>query len=204
MCDVLKPALAPERRAPPAPSGEEDGALMARVAAGDALAFRALVERHSAMVHGLAWRMLGPADAEDVVQESFTRLWVNAKGWSPAGGGLGGWLRRVATNLCLDRLRKPRTVGDAVLADHADGALPADAQLDADKRAAAVAAAVRALPDRQRAAIVLTYYEGLPNAEAAAILGLGVKAVESLLVRARQALTQILARQGLIEQGGTA
>jgi RNA polymerase sigma-70 factor (ECF subfamily) len=177
---------------------------MARVAAGDAAAFRLLVERHSAMVHALAWRMLGAADAEDVVQESFTRLWVNAKGWAPAGGGLGGWLRRVATNLCLDRLRKPRTVGDALLADHEDAAPLADARLDEARRQAAVADAVRALPDRQRAAIVLTYYEGVPNAEAAAILGLGVKAVESLLVRARQVLTRTLARQGLIEQGDPA
>src|SRR3954451_5901493 len=110
---------------------------MARAAAGDALAFRALVERHMAMVHALAWRMLGPADAEDVVQESFTRLWVNAKGWAPAGGGLGGWLRRGATNLCLDRLRRPRTVSDALLADHEDGAPPADLRLDAARRQAA-------------------------------------------------------------------
>jgi len=201
---VLKPAIASERRSPPASSAESDGALMARVAAGDAAAFRSLVERHSAMVHALAWRMLGAVDAEDVVQESFTRLWVNAKGWAPAGGGLGGWLRRVATNLCLDRLRKPRTLSDETLADHEDEAPLADARFDSARRQAAVAAAIRALPDRQRAAIILTYYEGVPNAEAAAILGLGVKAVESLLVRARQALTQILARQGLIEQGGTA
>jgi RNA polymerase sigma-70 factor (ECF subfamily) len=177
---------------------------MARVAGGDAIAFRALVEQHAAMIHALAWRMLGAADAEDVVQESFTRLWVNARGWAPAGGGLGGWLRRVATNLCLDRLRKPRPAGDELLADYPDEAPPADARLDASRRSAAVAAAVRALPDRQRAAIVLTYYEGVPNAEAAAILGLGVKAVESLLVRARQALTASLARQGLIEQEGRA
>jgi RNA polymerase sigma-70 factor (ECF subfamily) len=177
---------------------------MARVAAGDTAAFRALVERHAAMVHALAWRMLGPADAEDVVQESFTRLWVNAKGWAPAGGGLGGWLRRVATNLCLDRLRKPRTVSDDLLADHEDEAPLADARLDEARRQAAVADAVRALPDRQCAAIVLTYYEGVPNAEAAAILGLGVKAVESLLVRARRGLTRILHRQGLVEQGGPA
>jgi RNA polymerase sigma-70 factor (ECF subfamily) len=183
---------------------EGDAALMARVAAGDAAAFRMLVDRHSAMVHALAWRMLGAADAEDVVQESFTRLWVNAKGWTPSGGGLGGWLRRVATNLCLDRLRRPRTVGDALLADHADEAPPADVRFDEARRQTAVADAVRALPDRQRAAIVLTYYEGVPNAEAAAILGLGVKAVESLLVRARQALVATLARQGLIEQGGAA
>jgi RNA polymerase sigma-70 factor, ECF subfamily len=148
--------------------------------------------------------MLGPADAEDVVQESFTRLWVNAKGWTPTGGGLGGWLRRVATNLCLDRLRRPRTLGDEALAGHADAAPLADAALDAARRQAAVADAVRALPDRQRAAIVLTYYEGVPNAEAAAILGLGIKAVESLLVRARQALVRTLASQGLIEEGGRA
>ena len=197
---MLKPAAAPETEMPSARGAEGDAALMARVAAGDGAAFRLLVERHSAMVHALAWRMLGPADAEDVVQESFTRLWVNAKGWAPAGGGLGGWLRRVATNLCLDRLRRPRTVGDELLAGHADEAPLADATLDAARRQQAVADAVRALPDRQRAAIVLTYYEGLPNAEAAAILGLGVKAVESLLVRARQALIAILVRQGLIER----
>jgi len=177
---------------------------MTRVAAGDAAAFRLLVERHSAMVHRLAWRMLGPADAEDIVQESFTRLWVNAKGWAPAGGGLGGWLRRVATNLCLDRLRRPRTVSDARLAEHEDEAPLADDRIDEVRRQAAVAAAVRALPDRQCAAIVLTYYEGLPNAEAAAILGLGVKAVESLLVRARRGLVRSLAGQGLIEQGEAA
>ena len=201
---MLKPAVAPERVASPAGGGEGDAALMARVAAGDTAAFRALVERHSAMVHALAWRMLGPADAEDVVQESFTRLWVNAKGWMPSGGGLGGWLRRVATNLCVDRLRRPAGLGDEHLAGHADEAPLADARLDEARRQAAVAEAVRALPDRQRAAIVLTYYEGVPNAEAAAILGLGVKAVESLLVRARQALTRSLALQGLIEQGDAA
>jgi RNA polymerase sigma factor (sigma-70 family) len=201
---VLKPAVAPERIVPPASGGEGDAALMTRVAAGDAGAFRLLVERHSAMIHTLAWRMLGPADAEDVVQESFTRLWVNAKGWAPSGGGLGGWLRRVATNLCLDRLRKPRMVGDDLLADHADATPLADERLDEARRHAAVAEAVRALPDRQCAAIVLTYYEGVPNAEAAAILGLGVKAVESLLVRARRGLTRNLAHRGLVERGGSA
>ena len=153
-----------------------------------------------AMVHGLAWRMLGDAaEAEDVVQECFVKLWVNAKGWAPSGGGLGAWLRRVATNACLDRLRKPRGVSDAALAEHADEGPPADAVIDEARRREAVAAAIHALPDRQRAAIVLTYYEGASNAEAASILGLGVKALESLLVRARQGLTQQLARQGLIE-----
>ena len=123
--------------------------------------------------------MLGDAaEAEDVVQESFVKLWVNAKGWAPSGGGLGAWLRRIATNACLDRLRKPRGISDDVLAEHADDGPPADALIDEARRREAVAGAIQALPDRQRAAIVLTYYEGVSNAEAASILGLGVKALE--------------------------
>lgn len=184
--------------------GDEPGerALMARVAAADAQAFERLVTRHTPMVHAIAWRMLGDAvEAEDVVQETFVKLWVNARGWAPAGGGLGGWLRRVSTNACLDRLRRPRFVSDAILPERVDEAPPADLAIDGERRRAAVAASIQALPDRQRAAIVLTYYEGVPNAEAASILGIGVKALESLLVRARLGLAQSLAGKGLLAQG---
>ena len=188
---------------PSPPDGDTaERALMARVAAGDAAAFRQLAERHTPLVHALAWRLLGDAaEAEDVVQEAFVKLWVNAKGWTPMGGGLGGWLRRVATNACLDRLRRQRFVSGEPVPERADEAPPADATIDAERRRAAVAAAVQALPDRQRAAIVLTYHEVVPNAEAAAILGIGVKALESLLVRARQALSRALADQGLLGEG---
>lgn len=174
---------------------------MAQVARGDAAAFRLLVDRHTAMVHGLAWRMLGDGvEAEDVVQEAFTRLWVGAARWTPVGGGLGGWLRRVATNLCLDRLRRVRPAGGDAIPERADEAPLADAALDADRERLAVARAIAGLPDRQRAAIVLTYHEGASNAEAADILGVGVKALESLLVRARQSLTRALAAEGLLEE----
>jgi RNA polymerase sigma factor (sigma-70 family) len=177
-------------------------ALMTCVAAGDASAFEQLVTRHTPMVHRVAWRMLGDAvEAEDVVQETFVKLWVNAKSWTPAGGGLGGWLRRISTNACLDRLRCPRFVSDETLPERVDEAVPADLAIDGARRQAAVAASVQALPDRQRAAIVLTYFEGVSNAEAASILGIGVKALESLLVRARQALTGALAAKGLIAEG---
>lgn len=185
-----------------APGDGGDRALMSRVAAGDADAFRHLVTRHTPMVHAIAWRMLGDAaEAEDVVQETFVKLWVNAKGWTPAGGGLGGWLRRISTNACLDRLRRPRFVSDEGMPERADQSPRADLLIDAERRREAVAASIRALPDRQRAAIILTYYEGVANAEAASILGIGVKALESLLVRARQALALSLAGQGLLAQG---
>jgi RNA polymerase sigma-70 factor (ECF subfamily) len=191
-----------ERAEAPLPvAGEGDErALMARVGMGDAAAFARIVDRHLPMLHALAWRMLGDAsEAEDVVQESLVKLWVNAKGWQPAGGGLGAWLRRIATNACLDRLRKPRPLSDEGLPERADDSPPADVMIDAERRRAAVQAAILTLPERQRAAIVLTYHEGISNVEAASILGIGVKALESLLVRARQGLSQQLMRQGLIE-----
>jgi RNA polymerase sigma-70 factor (ECF subfamily) len=180
-----------------------DRALMTRVAAGDPEAFRQLVTLHTPMVHAIASRMLGDAaEAEDVVQETFVKLWVNAKGWTPTGGGLGGWLRRISTNACLDRLRRPRFVSDEAVPERADDAPAADLMIDSERRRDAVAASIQALPDRQRAAIVLTYYEGVSNAEAASILGIGVKALESLLVRARQALTCALAAKGMMPEGG--
>ena len=197
---MLKTSL--ERADAPLPvdGGMDERALMARVGRGDAAAFERIVERHLPMLHALAWRMLGdPGEAEDVVQESMVKLWVNAKGWQPSGGGLGAWLRRIATNACLDRLRKPRTLSDDTQPERADETPLADELIDADRRRVAVQAAIQMLPDRQRAAIVLTYHEGVSNVEAASILGIGVKALESLLVRARQGLSQQLARQGLLE-----
>jgi RNA polymerase sigma-70 factor (ECF subfamily) len=184
---------------------EDDAALMRCVASGDAQALAAIAERYTPMLFAIAWRMLADAaEAEDVVQETITRAWVNAASWTPVGGGLGAWLRRIATNQCLDRKRRRAFVSDEQVPERADESPAADALIDEDRRRQAVAAAMRALPDRQRAAIVLTYYEGVSNVEAAAALGLGVKAIESLLVRARQGLSRNLAAQGLVREGSAA
>lgn len=183
----------------------DDGTLMQRVAAGDARALEAIADRHTPMLFAVAWRMLGDAaEAEDVVQEAITKAWVKAANWTPVGGGLGGWLRRIATNACIDRQRKRAFVSDVEIPERADDSPAADALIDESRRQAAVATAMQALPDRQRAAIVLTYYEGVSNAEAAAALGVGVKALESLLVRARQGLSRSLAAQGLLQEGSAA
>jgi len=183
----------------------DDGTLMQRVAAGDAQALAAIADRHTPMLFAVAWRMLGDAaEAEDVVQEAMTKAWVKAASWTPVGGGLGGWLRRIATNLCIDRQRKRAFVSDAEIPERADDSPSADVLIDEARRQAAVAAAMQALPDRQRAAIVLTYYEGVSNAEAAAVLGIGVKALESLLVRARQGLSRSLVQMGMLQEGSAA
>ncbi len=184
---------------------DDDAGLMRRVAAGDGRALEAIAERYTPMLYSVAWRMLGDAaEAEDVVQETITRAWMKASGWTPVGGGLGGWLRRIATNLCLDRKRRGAFVSDDAVPERADDSPSADAVIDEGRRKAAVASAMQELPDRQRAAIVLTYYEGLSNAEAASTLGLGVKALESLLVRARQGLSRSLAASGMLQEGSAA
>lgn len=182
---------------------ETDPALMRRVAAGDGRAMCEIAERHTPMLFALSWRMLGDAaEAEDVVQETITRCWTNAATWTPVGGGLGGWLRRVATNFCLDRMRKVRRLSAEPVPERPDEAPSADQLIDSERRRAAVVAAMQALPDRQRAAIVLSYYEGVSNAEAAQILGIKVKALESLLVRARQGLAKTLDGRGLDGRSG--
>lgn len=197
---------APDAKGGQSPTtGEDDGTLMRRVAVGDSRALAIIADRHTPMLFAVAWRMLGDsAEAEDVVQEAITRVWVKAAGWTPVGGGLGGWLRRIATNLCIDRQRKRAFVSDSEIPDRADEAPNAEVLIDAQRRQAAVVTAMQALPDRQRAAIVLTYYEGVPNAEAAGMLGIGVKALESLLVRARQGLSRSLVKQGMLQEGSAA
>ncbi|MGI4801916.1 MAG: sigma factor-like helix-turn-helix DNA-binding protein, partial [Janthinobacterium lividum] len=125
------------------------------------------------------------------------RVWDHAADWKPVGGGLPGWLRRIATNLSLDRHRRSSRISDADVPEHADPALAVDKQMDAARLGSIAQTALLALPDRQRAAIVLTYYEQLANAAAAEAMAMNVKAFESLLVRARSALRAAVQAAGV-------
>lgn len=178
---------------------QADRALMARVRDGDTAAFNVLVERHSPSIYRVAYRMLGDGhEAEDIVQESFTRLWINAPQWQPSGGGLGGWLHRVGLNLCLDRLRKTKRIAPVEPPEMPDNGPAADKVMVSDEIGATVDTCLRQLPERQAAALTLSYYEGLSNNESAAILELNVKALESLLVRARRGMRALLESEGVL------
>lgn len=181
------------------PDGRGDGQLMAAVGRGDAAAFRVIVEAHSGALYRLAFRFTGRAsEAEDVVQDVLVKVWTNPGAWKPGpGGGLAAWLRRVTTNRCLDGLRRRAHLSDAEVPERADPSASAEEGLNARRLAQHAVDAIAALPDRQRAAIILTYYEELPNAAAADALGMGVDAFESLLVRARKALRLIVEKSGL-------
>jgi len=169
-----------------------DHDLMARVAKGDERAFRELSHRHAGAAFRVARRILRDAAlAEDVVQDAFLAVWVNAPRWRPAAQ-FRTWLYRVVINLCLNARRRPAHVPLDVAGDPADPAGGADAVLESRELDRALAAAIDALPVRQRAAIVLAYQEGLSNAEAAAALDTSVSGLETLLVRGKRALRAAL------------
>jgi len=170
---------------------DSDEALMARVARGDEPAFRELARRHMSAMLALAAHIIGPADADDVAQEAFLRVWTNAPRWQPLAM-FRTWITRIVVNLCLDRRRRATMLPLEAAGDPAGSAPDAARQIEIDETEREMTAAIAALPDRQRAVIVLTYREGLSNAETAAALDTSVGAVETLLVRAKQALRKSL------------
>lgn len=176
--------------------GATDDELVALVAQGDETACRLLVDRHLPRMIAVARRMMGnQADAEEVAQEVFLRVWTHADRWEPGRAQFTTWLHRVATNLCLDRLRR-RTMDDIdSIPEPASDEPGPDVLFEQQELASRVEIALQALPARQRAAVTLTHFQGLTNIEAAETLEISVEAVESLLGRARMALRVSLATE---------
>jgi RNA polymerase sigma-70 factor, ECF subfamily len=172
--------------------GPTDHALMARAAEGDERAFRLLAQRHAGRALALARRILrNEALAEEIVQDALLRVWVHAPRWQPQAA-FRTWLYRVVVNLCLNAKRRPADLPLDSIADPRDPQPDPHTALEQRERDAALAKAVDALPDRQRAAIVLSYQEGLSNADVAAVLDTSVSSVETLLVRAKRTLRESL------------
>jgi RNA polymerase sigma-70 factor (ECF subfamily) len=177
-----------------------DAALLVLYARGDPEAARELTRRFLPRVLGLATRLLAGdrAEAEDVAQEAMLRLWRIAPVWRQGEAQVGTWLWRVVTNLCTDRLRGARRraqpMGDE-MPEVPDGKPGALARLLETDRLAALDAALAALPERQRQAVVLRHIEGLTNPEIAQVMDIGVEAVESLTARGKRGLSAILSGQ---------
>lgn len=170
------------------PDQTPDHELVKRTAQGDLRAFRTLVEKHLARGVKVAERMLGNRqDAEDVMQETCLKIWKEAARWRPEAK-FSTWLYRVVINGCLDRKRKfaPLTTDDFEgIVDETPGA---EELLIRGEKAEQVKSALQKLPGRQRAAIVLSYYQDIGDRDAADCMELSLGAYQQLLFRAKQNL----------------
>jgi RNA polymerase sigma factor (sigma-70 family) len=176
----------------------EDRLLMERVRAGDEAAFAALMERWERPVKSVVARMvLNAAEAEELAQEAFVRLWQRRQDFRP-GAEFRPWLLAIAVNLARNRLRwwrrRPSVeLGAWLESGEEAGEISGGAgALERAERVVAVQAAVAALPAELREALVLFEFEQLSQGEIAAVLGTTSKAVESRVARAREKLRRAL------------
>lgn len=174
------------------PATDTDHALMQRIAQQDAGAYRMLVARHLNFCVRFGERMLGSrADAEDVAQEVCLRIWNDAGKWRPEAK-FTTWLYCVMTNACIDHKRKRLLLPLGDNDTTPDTGPGPEISLQQQQRSRQVQAALGRLPPRQRAAVVLSYYEELSNEQAAAATGMTLNAFQQLLYRARQSLKEEL------------
>jgi len=152
-------------------SGAADAALVVAIRSGDQSAMGALYDRYSPVVYAVALRVLGDTGAaEDVLQDVFMQLWRNPGAFDSSRGSLGAWLAVITRNRAIDTLRKRRPendIEDVIISVEPDMAGDADRARVGEK----VRAALGSMPDAQRKALELAYYEGLTHSEIAAKTG---------------------------------
>lgn len=174
---------------------------MVDIAAGRRAAFDVLCARHLKRSLRLAHRVQPRwQDAEEIVQDAFLQVWERADQWRPDGAKFTTWLYRIVVNRAVDYRRKRSF---APLEDAGERESPdpgAETAVEERQLAAHVDAVLADLPERQRAALGLCYYEDMTCAEAAEAMEVSVSAMESLLVRARRTARARL--QDIVGWGG--
>jgi RNA polymerase sigma-70 factor (ECF subfamily) len=159
--------------------------LLARTAAGDHAAFRALYERTAARLFAICLRIARDRSlAEEIVQEAYVRIWERARQFDPARGSALSWMIAVARNHAIDLVRlRVRELGspDELLAEAADPVALSD--IETRIELPAVRRCLAALDEKMRHAIILAYRDGLSYAELAAVLGIPVGTAKTWVSR---------------------
>ena len=185
----------------------DDGELVSGMAAGDVEALRHIYQRYGTLAYSLAVRILGdPGRAEDVVQDSFMRLWNNSAAFDPARGSLRAWLLTLVRNRAIDQLRgRPGRQRQELELTHE---LPAQGggsdpwrEVSESLERQAVRQALGSLPPEQRQVIELAYYGGYTQSEVAALVGVSLGTVKGRTRLALEKLSSYLRGRGLIDVG---
>jgi RNA polymerase sigma-70 factor (ECF subfamily) len=169
-----------------------DESLVRQAQKGKREAFVELVNRHSKRFYDIAYRLLfNRADAEDVVQEAFLKLWEGRVSWNQGKGAkFTTWFYKVVVNLCVDHNRKKTPIPLPEDMDLVDRQHEQESEAQERQKQTLLDRLIRELPERQRLALNLCFYEGLPNKEAAEIIGVELKALQSLIMRAKMTLKE--------------
>ena len=175
---------------------QDDNVLLVAFAKGDRSAAQQLTERLMPKIYSHAYYRLGNiADAEDVTQEAFLKLWKIAPNWKYDKAQVSTWLYRVVYNLCKDRYRRATLENLSSAQEVTDGTQSPTDNIDAQYRQKALYDAMSILPENQRLAIQLRHIDELSNPEIAEIMELSIEAVESLTARGKRKLIEILQTQ---------
>lgn len=164
----------------------DDAALVQATLKGEASAFANLVQRYQARVYNLAYRIIGPADAEDAAQESFVKAYTQLSTYKPEHK-FSNWLLSITAHYCIDLVRRRKRMGaylEALALERPVEAGPEAALVQKESRSD-VQRLVATLPPSYRAVLVLHYWHDLPCAEIAQMLGLSENCVRVRLHRAR-------------------
>jgi len=171
---------------------KDDQELLALIQEGSHQAFAELVQRHTRRFYRLAFHYVQNRDtAEDLIQDAFLRLWENPANWQPERNSkFTTWFYRIVVNLCLDWQKKKRPVAldeEMPLRDERETADEAIMRIQEQRL---LEKEIAALPERQRTALNLCFDEELSNQEAAEAMGVNLKALQSLIMRAKTTLKQ--------------
>lgn len=169
---------------------KDDQQLLALVRKGSHPAFAELARRHAERFYRLAFRYAQNKEAaEDIVQDAFLKLWQNPGGWEPERNSkFTTWFYRVVVNLALDLRKRKRPAALDEEMEIVDDRETADEAIIRVQEQKILEKEIARLPERQRTALNLCFDEGLTNREAAEVMGVKLKALQSLITRAKTTL----------------
>lgn len=178
---------------------DTDESLMRLIRLESHQAFAILVRRHTDRFFAAGYRLTGNAgEAEDLVQDAFLKIWQKPDIWKDdKGAKFTTWFYRILVNQNIDRMRKNKNMAqdNSILEFMPDSRATPETETAQNEEQRRIEDAMNSLPERQKTALNLCFYEGLSNAEAAKIMDVKVKALESLLIRAKTGLKEFLNKQ---------